>query len=451
MVNKLILETESYQIIIILILLATAVFLTYYFHFILGSSTVFTHFFYFPIILAAIWWKRKGLVIPIFLSILLILSYFLAPKLSYPLYEDIIRVFVFMAIGIVVVFLSENITVKYNKLLESQEKFQSIIDSAVDGIITTDMDSKIVLVNHSLKNIFGYDNDEIEGKHVTMLMPDRYKQKFIEKLDKFNSTGNHELEGQTFDSYGLRNDGTEFPFEISIATWGPKSNKFTTSIIRDVTSRKKTEKMLKNSLDAKEMLLKEIHHRMKNNLMIISSLLNLQSRYIKDEESKNIFKESQNRARSMALMHERLYQSADLKSIDFGDYISTQANDIYHTYVMDTNLIKLNIDVDDLRLDINTSIPLGLIVNELVTNSLKHGFPEGKSGEIGIIFHKQDENYILEIKDNGVGFSEDIDYNNTDSLGLQLINNLTDQIDGEIEFNTSSGTSFKISFKEGTI
>ena len=451
MVNKLILETESYQIIIILILLATAVFLTYYFHFILGSSTVFTHFFYFPIILAAIWWKRKGLVIPIFLSILLILSYFLAPKLSYPLYEDIIRVFVFMAIGIVVVFLSENITEKYNKLLESQEKFQSIIDSAVDGIITTDMDSKIVLFNHSLKNIFGYDNDEIEGKHVTMLMPDRYKQKFIDKLDKFNSTGNHELEGQTFDSYGLRNDGTEFPFEISIATWGPKSNKFTTSIIRDVTSRKKTEKMLKNSLDAKEMLLKEIHHRMKNNLMIISSLLNLQSRYIKDEESKNIFKESQNRARSMALMHERLYQSADLKSIDFGDYISTQANDIYHTYVMDTNLIKLNIDVDDLRLDINTSIPLGLIVNELVTNSLKHGFPEGKSGEIGIIFHKQDENYILEIKDNGVGFSEDIDYNNTDSLGLQLINNLTDQIDGEIEFNTSSGTSFKISFKEGTI
>ena len=451
MVNKLILETESYQIIIILILLAIAVFLTYYFHFILGSSTVFTHFFYFPIILAAIWWKRKGLVIPIFLSILLILSYFLAPKLSYPLYEDIIRVFVFMAIGIVVVFLSENITEKYNKLLESQEKFQSIIDSAVDGIITTDMDGKIVYVNHSLKNIFGYDNDEIEGKHVTMLMPDRYKQKFIDKLDKFNSTGNHELEGQTFDSYGLRNDGTEFPFEISIATWGPKSNKFTTSIIRDVTSRKKTEKMLKNSLDAKEMLLKEIHHRMKNNLMIISSLLNLQSRYIKDEESKNIFKESQNRARSMALMHERLYQSADLKSIDFGDYISTQANDIYHTYVMDTNLIKLNIDVDDLRLDINTSIPLGLIVNELVTNSLKHGFPEGKSGEIGIIFHKQDENYILEIKDNGVGFSEDIDYKNTDSLGLQLINNLTDQIDGEIEFNTSSGTSFKISFKEGTI
>jgi PAS domain S-box-containing protein len=446
--NKLILEKESYKIITILILLVIAIFLTYYFHFVLGSGTIFTHIFYFPIILAAIWWKRKGLVVPIFLSSLLILSYFLAPELSYPLYEDLIRVIVFMAIGVVVAILSEDIAHKDIKLRESQEKFRSVADSAVDGIITTDTDGKIVLFNPSLKNIFGYSIDEIKGKHVTMLMPDRYKQKFTDKLERFKSTGNHELEGKTFESLGLRKDGTEFPFEISIATWGPIGNKFTTSIIRDVTRRKKTEKLLQNSLDEKEMLLKEIHHRVKNNLMIISSLLNLQSRYIKDEESKNIFKESQNRARSMALIHERLYQSADLKRIDFGEYIRTLANDLYHTYVMDTSLIKLNIDVDDLRLDINTSIPLGLIVNELVTNSLKHAFPEGKSGEIDIIFHKQDKNYLLEVKDNGIGFPEDIDYKNTDSLGLQLVNNLTEQIEGKIEFNNKSGTSFKIIFEE---
>jgi PAS domain S-box-containing protein len=353
-----------------------------------------------------------------------------------------------MAIGVVVAILSEDIAHKDIKLRESQEKFRSVADSAVDGIITTDTDGKIVLFNPSLKNIFGYSIDEINGKHVTMLMPDRYKQKFTDKLERFKSTGNHELEGKTFESLGLRRDGTEFPFEISIATWGPIGNKFTTSIIRDVTRRKKTEKLLQNSLDEKEMLLKEIHHRVKNNLMIISSLLNLQSRYIKDEESKNIFKESQNRARSMALIHERLYQSADLKRIDFGEYIRTLANDLYNTYVMDTSLIKLNIDVDDLRLDINTSIPLGLIVNELVTNSLKHAFPEAKSGEIDIIFHKQGKHYLLEVKDNGIGFPEDIDYKNTDSLGLQLVNNLTEQIDGKIEFNHTSGTSFKIIFEE---
>ena len=446
--NKLILEKESYKIITILILLVIAIFLTYYFHFVLGSGTIFTHIFYFPIILAAIWWKRKGLVVPIFLSSLLILSYFLAPELSYPLYEDLIRVIVFMAIGVVVAILSEDIAHKDIKLRESQEKFRSVADSAVDGIITTDTDGKIVLFNPSLKNIFGYSIDEIKGKHVTMLMPDRYKQKFTDKLERFKSTGNHELEGKTFESLGLRKDGTEFPFEISIATWGPIGNKFTTSIIRDVTRRKKTEKLLQNSLDEKEMLLKEIHHRVKNNLMIISSLLNLQSRYIKDEESKNIFKESQNRARSMALIHERLYQSADLKRIDFGEYIRTLANDLYHTYVMDPSLIKLNVDVDDIKLDINTSIPLGLILNELVTNSLKHAFPHSSHGEISIIFHTQDNKYLLEVKDNGIGLNDDIDYKNTDSLGLRLVTSLTEQIEGIIEFNHKSGTSFKIIFEE---
>jgi PAS domain-containing protein len=155
MENKLIIEKESYKIVTILILLAIAIFLTYYFHFVLGSGTIFTHFFYFPIILAAIWWKRKGLAIPLFLSFLLILSYFLAPKLSYPLYEDLIRVIVIMAIRIVVVVLSEDIAQKDIKLRESQEKFHSVADSAVDRIITTDTDGKIVLFNPSLKNIFG--------------------------------------------------------------------------------------------------------------------------------------------------------------------------------------------------------------------------------------------------------------------------------------------------------
>jgi PAS domain S-box-containing protein len=446
--NKSILEMESYRIIIMLILLVISIFLTYYFHFVLILGVIFTQFFYFPIFLAAIWWRKKGILIPIFLSVLLISSYFLAPNLNYPFYEDIIRAFMFMAIGIVVALLSEDITKKDIKLRESEEKFRSVSDSAVDGIITTDTDGKIVLFNTSLKNIFGYGNDELKDEQVTMLMPDKYKTNFMDNLEKFKSTGNHERAGKTFETIGLKKDGTEFPFEISIATWGSKDHKFTTSIIRDVTERKNTEKQLLKSLNEKEMLLKEIHHRVKNNLMIISSLLNLQSRYIKDEESKNIFKESQNRTRSMALIHERLYQSTDLKRIDFGDYIQTLANELFHTYVMDTSLIKLNVDVDNVMLDINTSIPLGLIVNELVTNSLKHAFPPGKTGEINIKFDTTDTKYQLLVKDNGIGFPKDIDYKNTETLGLRLVTSLTEQIDGEIEFSNSPGTSFKIIFTE---
>jgi PAS domain S-box-containing protein len=446
--NNLVLERKSYKIFIISILLVICVFLTYYFHFVLVEGTIFTHIFYFPIILGAIWWKRKSLIIPIFLSVLLIGSYFLAHNLNYPLIDDIFRSFIFIAIGIVVVVLSEEIELKDIKLRESQEKFRSVADSAVDGIITTDNTGKIVLFNPSLENMFGYGIDEIKGKHASILMPDRYKKQFTNKLGKFRSTGNHEFDGKTFESIGLKKDGTEFPFEISIATWGSTVNKFTTSIIRDVTERKRNEKMLQNSLNEKEMLLKEIHHRVKNNLMIISSLLNLQSRYIKDEESKNVFKESQNRARSMALIHERLYQSTDLKRIDFGDYIRTLSNDLYNTYVLDKNSIILDVDVGDIMLDIDISIPLGLIVNELVTNCLKHAFILGKNGKINIKFQTLDNNYQLEVKDDGTGFSEDIDYKNTDSLGLRLVRSLTEQIDGEIELNNIHGASFIITFPQ---
>ena len=196
------------------------------------------------------------------------------------------------------------------------------------------------------------------------------------------------------------------------------------------------------------MLLKEIHHRVKNNLMIISSLLNLQSSYIKDKASQDVFKESQNRAQSMALIHEKLYQSTDLKSIDFGEYISTLATKLFHTYNADPRLIKLKINAENILLDINTAIPLGLIVNELITNSLKYAFPDGKPGKINVDFHPKDLHYEFIVKDNGIGFPEDIDFKKTDSLGLLIVNSLTDQIDGEITLDKNNGTEFKIKFPE---
>jgi PAS domain S-box-containing protein len=218
--------------------------------------------------------------------------------------------------------------------------------------------------------------------------------------------------------------------------------------LRDRTDRANAEKKIKESLEEKEILLKEIHHRVKNNLMIISSLLNLQSSYIKDKASQDVFKESQNRAKSMALIHEKLYQSTDFKRIDFGDYISSLATKLFHTYNADPSLIKLKINAENILLDINTAIPLGLIVNELITNSLKHAFPDGKPGKINVNFHTQDDHYEFTVEDNGIGFPEDLDYQNTDSLGLQLINSLTSQIDGEIELDRNKGTEFKIKFPE---
>jgi len=446
--NRLQVHKEEYKIAVMLILLAIAVILTYYFHFVLRQGIIFTHFFYIPIILAAIWWKRKGLVVPLFLSCMLILSDFLSGRLGFSLTEDLFRVFMFMAISTVITVLSEQISITEKRLSESEEKFRSVAQSAVDGIITTDANGNIVLFNESLLNIFGFDKNEIEGKPVTMLMPQRYWKIFEESLVQFQKTGLHGHAGETFETTGLRKDGSEFPFEISLATWSSKGKLFTTSIIRNITERKQMEEELEKSLQEKEMLLKEIYHRVKNNLMVISSLLNLQARYIKDKEALGIFRESQNRAKSMALIHERLYRSDDLKRINFGEYIRTLAADLFHTYAADPSLIKLSINVEDVMLDINTAIPLGLVVNELISNSLKHGFPEGREGKINIDFHSEDATLILTVFDNGVGFPTDLDFRNTESLGLRLVNSLTEQIDGKIELDRSQGTEFKITFEE---
>jgi len=219
--------------------------------------------------------------------------------------------------------------------------------------------------------------------------------------------------------------------------------------LEDITKNKLLEAELIKSLQEKETLLKEIHHRVKNNLLMISSLLSLQSSYIKDKKDLNIFRECENRANSMALIHEQLYRSTDLQKIDFGNYIISLVGKLFQAYSMDPH-VKLNINnVEDIMLDIDIAIPLALILNELVSNSMKHAFPPGESGEIDVEFYGerdrlQNDQYVLIVADDGVGLPEDLDYRKTNSLGLQLVNSFTKQIDGKIDLNTSQGTSFKI-------
>jgi Signal transduction histidine kinase len=211
---------------------------------------------------------------------------------------------------------------------------------------------------------------------------------------------------------------------------------------------KKAEEKIEESLKEKEMLLKEIHHRVKNNLSVISSLLNLQSGYIKDKEDLELFRESQTRAKSMALIHERLYQSEDLKRIDFSDYIKTLASDLFRTYAVDPTRINLKMDLEIILLDINTSIPLGLILNELVSNAMKYAFPDDEKGEINIKLKSKDDQYTLTVSDSGVGLPDELDFDKIDSLGLQLVNSLTNQIDGTVELDMTHGTKFTITFQE---
>lgn len=224
----------------------------------------------------------------------------------------------------------------------------------------------------------------------------------------------------------------------------------------EMDERERIENKLKKSLEEKEILLKEIHHRVKNNLQIISSLLNLQSRYINDEEMLDIYKESQNRVKSMAIIHEKLYQSEDLARIDFGDYVKSLVMDLFHSYGVDN--IEPDINIRDVLLDINTAIPCGLIVNELVTNSIKHGFLASrtrvdsqsfdKRDKIAVNITKENEIYTMSVYDNGIGFPDNLDFRHTDSLGMQLVISLTSQLRGTVELERNKGTLFKIVFKE---
>jgi len=219
----------------------------------------------------------------------------------------------------------------------------------------------------------------------------------------------------------------------------------------ELAERKRAQEQLKASLKEKEVLLKEIHHRVKNNLQIISSLLKLQSSYIKDEQGLTMFKDSQNRIRSMALIHEKLYQSQDLSRIDFAEYIRDLTLTLLRSYKANAQEIKLKTQVNNIWLNVDTAIPCGLIINELISNCLKHAFPSSsnKDNEICIkIDSSPDHQFTLVVSDNGIGLPPELDFQNTESLGLELVCSLAEQLEGNIELNRNHGTSFKITFAE---
>ena len=210
-----------------------------------------------------------------------------------------------------------------------------------------------------------------------------------------------------------------------------------------------TNARLAGLLNEKELLLKEVHHRVKNNLQVISSLLNLQSEYIKDPESLQVFAESRNRVRSMALIHEKLYQSHDLARIDFADYLRSLTRNLQSSYSRKSASVQIGVEVDDVMLGVDSAVPCGLIVNELVTNCFKYAFPADRSGEIRVSMTRSaTEGLKLSVADNGVGFPKDVDFKNTNSLGMQIINTLAEQLDGTIHMTNGVGTKFEICFPE---
>jgi len=198
-----------------------------------------------------------------------------------------------------------------------------------------------------------------------------------------------------------------------------------------------------------EIRTKEIHHRIKNNLQVVSGMLYLESLNFRYQEVIDAFRDSENRVRSIALIHEKLYQSKDLVSLDLADYIRDLTDHLFHSYRVEEENVKLILNVEDVFLGMDTAVPLGIIINELTSNALQHAFENGVKGEIDIDFFKRGELFELTISNTGKHFPEDIDFKNTKSLGLQLVTNLVSQIEGEVELDTTDRTTFIITFRDG--
>lgn len=223
-----------------------------------------------------------------------------------------------------------------------------------------------------------------------------------------------------------------------------KSNE---NLKREIIARKKAEDEIRASLNEKNILLEEIHNRVENNLITVSNLIGLEYT-LTDKEPIEIYQDSQNRVKAIALIHEKLSKSEDFAVIDFAAYAEELVKYLLKSYAVDNNLIKVNIEINGVLLDIDTAIPSGLILNELISNSLKHAFKNRINGEINVSLCLNHDNFELNVSDNGIGLSEDLDYIYAETPGLQLINTLVRQLDGIIELDTKGGTSFKITFRD---
>jgi PAS domain S-box-containing protein len=325
-------------------------------------------------------------------------------------------------------------------LRESEEKYRQVFSGAGDAMFLLDQETGAILdANRTASQLYGYGLEEL----LTLKNVDVSAEP--EKTYQALRTGLQRAPLR----FHKKKDGTIFPVEISASYYVQNNRRVSVVNIRDIAQRKKDEEALQAALTEKELLLKEVHHRVKNNMQVISSLLNLQARYLQDPQAVEIFKESQRRIRSMALIHEKLYQSESLSQIEFSNYVKSLASNLIFSLQKTPGRIKVRTDIEEIAFDIQTAIPLGLIINELISNTLKHAFPGDAGGDINIGLRRtQGSEFLLTIKDNGVGLPPNLDIQQTGSMGMELVSMLVDQLEGRVELERTKGTEFKIYFKE---
>jgi PAS domain S-box-containing protein len=338
-----------------------------------------------------------------------------------------------------------------NKIIDQAAKLNSIFDSSHHYIWTIDTSQRLTSFNKNYFDLISniYNTQPYVGlslnrgilnndKEYNELLKNNYQKAFL------GTATNFEIE--VFDKHF-----NKVYLEVFLNPIYSNNNQITevSGIAHDITDKKITQQKIEQSLKEKEILLKEVHHRVKNNMQVISSIINLQSSYVNDEYALALLKESQNRIITMAYIHESLYQNKSFTSVNFSEYVETLCKNIIQSYSLNEQKVQLCLNLQKTTLNLDSSIPAGLIINELVTNAIKHAFPDNKTGTVTINLATENNNVFLEVKDNGKGFENIIDFKDSPSLGLQLVNTLIDQIDGSLVFESDvdNGTKILITFK----
>ncbi|MFU8860098.1 MAG: PAS domain S-box protein [Cyclonatronaceae bacterium] len=337
-----------------------------------------------------------------------------------------------------------------NALRQSEEKYRTIIETIEDGYFETNLEGDLVYINRALAEITGYERDILMGMGHYRYTDEENAAKVIKTFVKVYETGIPEM-GVEWEI--IRKNGEKRFVEASVSLKRDLAGKAEgfRGIVRDVTERRRAANQIRESLREKEVLLTEIHHRVKNNMAVISSLLSMQSDYVKDENYKNLFRESENRIRSMAMIHEKLYQNETFSSIEFGAYTRELAESLTDSLCTDKSGIRVTVEAEEVFLDIITAVPCGLILNEILTNSFKHAFSGRRSGEIVVSLTTSGDEIKLAVTDNGKGLPSEEEIAAKSSLGMTLIAGLSAQLGAYLKIESKKGTTFTLTFRKKSL
>ena len=327
------------------------------------------------------------------------------------------------------------------------ERFRRVVEAAPNAMVMINAAGRIEMVNAQAELVFGYARTELLGRSVDMLVPDRFGDQQPGSRDWFVAEPTARPMAAGRELYARRKDGSDFPVEIGLNPIETEDGPMVLSAIVDISDRKQKEAGIRAALQEKDVLLGEIHHRVKNNLQLVCSLLDLQSGRISDPAALDMLRDGQNRIRSMALIHQTLYESKDFAEVNFGHFLDTLVPMLIASYGINVDRIALSIDAEQVLLPIGSAIPCGLAVNELISNALKHAFRPSDGGEIKVGLKRAAGGaVILSVSDTGVGVPEHVNMTDTGTFGLQLVSLLADQLGGAATMQRSNPTRFTLQF-----